>query len=175
MKKRLVCLILAALLGLSLFACNNDDVPSGSSEGSAEQSDDVSETVSDDGSAAIAAEEAAKIDAMLSGGVPDRTLNRKNELIGLPYKLSRTAGSGDDYADPDGTKLTDGNYAEAFNTYTWTGFAGQKILLIPRVPGKARRGSGCHPPNFRAQRSGSEISYLTPTASSQSPYGTASP
>ena len=114
MKKRLVCLILAALLGLSLFACNNDDVPSDSSEGSAEQSDDVSETVSDDGSAAIAAEEAAKIDAMLSGGVPDRTLNRKNELLGLPYKLSRTAGSGDDYADPDGTKLTDGNYAENF-------------------------------------------------------------
>ena len=55
-----------------------------------------------------------------------------------------------------------------------TGSAGQKILLIPRVPGKARRGSGCHPPNFRAQRSGSEISYLTPTASSQFPYGTAS-
>lgn len=130
MKKRLACLILAALLGLSLFSCNNDDVPSGSSEGSAEQSDDVSETVSDDGSAAIAAEEAAKIDAMLSGGVPDRTLNRKNELLGLPYKLSRTAGSGDDYADPDGTKLTDGNYAEAFNTYTWTGFAGQNPVSV---------------------------------------------
>ena len=130
MKKRLVCLILAALLGLSLFSCNNDDVPSDSSEGSAEQSDDVSETVSDDGSAAIAAEEAAKIDAMLSGGVPDRTLNRKNELLGLPYKLSRTAGSGDDYADPDGTKLTDGNYAENFNTYTWTGFAGQNPVSV---------------------------------------------
>lgn len=31
----------------------------------------------------------------------------------------------DDYADPDGKKLTDGAYAEQFNTYSWDRGFGQ--------------------------------------------------
>ena len=75
-------------------------------------------------------EAALKIDALLAGGAPDRTQVRKNVLAGKTYTLSRPAGSGDDYADPEGKKLTDGAYAEQFNTYSWTGFAGGTPVAV---------------------------------------------
>ena len=117
--KRL-CILLAALLVLPLCACTAPEADPSADGSSAVSSAPPSES---SGSDAVC-EAALEIDALLAGGVPDRTLVRKNMLEGKSYALSRSAGSGDDYADPEGKKLTDGAYAEQFNTYSWTGFAG---------------------------------------------------
>ena len=123
--KRL-CILLAALLVLPLCACTAPEADPSADGSSAVPSALPSES---SGSDAVC-EAALEIDALLAGGAPDRTQVRKNVLAGKTYTLSRPAGSGDDYADPDGKKLTDGAYAEQFNTYSWTGFAGGTPVTV---------------------------------------------
>lgn len=123
--KRL-CILLAALLVLPLCACTAPEADPSADGSSAVPSAPPSES---SGSDAVC-EAALEIDALLAGGAPDRTQVRKNVLAGKTYTLSRPAGSGDDYADPEGKKLTDGAYAEQFNTYSWTGFAGGTPVAV---------------------------------------------
>lgn len=123
--KRL-CILLAALLVLPLCACTAPEADPSADGSSAVPSAPPSES---SGSDAVC-EAALEIDALLAGGASDRTQVRKNVLAGKTYTLSRPAGSGDDYADPDGKKLTDGAYAEQFNTYSWTGFAGGTPVAV---------------------------------------------
>lgn len=125
MKKK-ICILLAALLCISLCACTEQQGDLSEADSSAVSAD----TSTDTSEPNVICEAALEIDALLSGGTPDRTQTRKNVLAGKSYTLSRDAGSDGNYADPEGVKLTDGAYAEQFNTYSWTGFAGGTPVTI---------------------------------------------
>lgn len=121
MKK--ICLLLIIALCLSFCACGTDG-------GDLSSADTSSDTASSETSETVICEAALKIDSYLAGETPDRSLPSKNLLQGKKYTVSRESGENGSYADNGTYKLTDGIFAEQFDTYTWVGFAGGTAVGI---------------------------------------------
>ena len=121
--KRLICLIIVAAM-LFAAACNNSsdagtsgaDVSEGASE--TESSAAAQSEPESDPKAALAAEQVAKIDALLTGG-SDRNMGKDNVLYKSYYESSAFAS--EEYPDR-GRLLTDGESPVAFDKSTWVGY-----------------------------------------------------
>jgi hypothetical protein len=122
--KRVLAILLICTLAFSFTACRKDNPTDN------EQSDDISTTSEQPVSAQI-----QTINRML-GAAPDRTKGRTNILKGITYKPSAEPGSNGSYVDTDHKKLTDGVFAESFNTHSWAGFTESGIVTLTFDLGK---------------------------------------
>lgn len=122
--KRLLCLILAGVLFVSLAACGDTNASSeagSSAEESLESSEESKEVFTPN-------ELIAEINAFFGGNVPDRTMKANNLFEGLSYTFSEEPVA--DYGDPNYTKLTDGATRDVFDKWNWVSFKSSKAPSV---------------------------------------------
>jgi predicted small lipoprotein YifL len=122
--KRLLTVLLLCTLIFPLAACSKKEPLN--SEVSNESSSSGEQTSSP---------QIQAINRMLGSGV-DRTKGRTNILKGITYKPSREAGDNGSYTDAEHKMLTDGIFAESFNSYSWAGYTGSGTVTVTFDLGK---------------------------------------
>lgn len=131
--KKIVSIILALTLLVSLAACGESGAESSagetsfvnksgqeSAEGSAEASEESKEEF-------VVNPKVELINSMLDGEI-DRTQKAKNLFDGLTYTLSAVPSA--EYADPDLKKLTDGKMPEVFNKQDFVAWTNTSVSAV---------------------------------------------